>query len=116
MAKYLVLGKYSSEGIQAAAAEGFASRPDALRPLIEGQGGTLEAMYFCSPMEAGYDFVLLLDAPSPELIYSMSLTGRTSPAFGDGGKILELKTGEEADAIVAATTQNMASYRPPGGD
>ncbi len=115
MPKYMFLGKYSKAGIAAASEEGFATRPDALRPMVEANGGTLDAMYFCSP-DQGFDFVLLITAPDGDLIYSMAMAGATGAAFADGSRVIELKTGEEADAILAASKDKLAQYRPPGGD
>jgi uncharacterized protein with GYD domain len=110
----MILGKYSDQGVTAAMEEGFATREEALRPAVEALGGQLEAMYFC-PAYSGFDFVIVLTAPDAELVNAMTLIGSTNPAFADGGKMIELKTGGEADASVAAAKDAMARYRPPGG-
>ena len=46
MAKFLIRAQYTPEGLQGAVKEGFASREDYLRGLIESLGGKTEAWYF----------------------------------------------------------------------
>jgi len=113
MPRYLVMGTYSQEGMSAAMEEGFASREEAVRPLIEAMGGTLEAMHFCSP-GAGFNFVIQMTAPNADVAYSMSVMGTANSAFANGGQVVELKTGAEADAVLANAAEAHAKYRAPG--
>jgi len=113
--RYLILGKYSAEGLSSAMEEGFASREDAARQLIEALGGQFEGMYFCAAL-SGFDFTMMVTLPGSEPLHIMSLVASTSPAFADGGMAIELKTGSEADASAAAMREAMSQYRPPGSD
>ena len=71
MAKFLIRAQYTPQGLQGAVKEGFASREDYQRGLIETVGGTTEAWYFSYGLE---DLVVIIDAePAAALALSMAV-------------------------------------------
>lgn len=47
MGKYLVRGQYTPEGVRSVLQDGGTARVQAVKQLIEGLGGTVEAYYIC---------------------------------------------------------------------
>ena len=46
MAKFLVMGSYSAQGVKGVIAQGGTSRVNAIKALCKGIGGKLESCYF----------------------------------------------------------------------
>lgn len=113
MPRYMILAKYSQQGMASTTEEGFASREHALRPAVEALGGQLEALYFC-PAFSGQDFVLILTAPDNEVVNALTFSSSANPAFAEGSRMIELKTGSETDATIAAARSAIEKYRSPG--
>ncbi len=105
MPKYLVTGSYSLEGLKGVIKEGGSARMDALKQLVEANGGTLEAAYFAFGPD---DYVFICDLPdnvtAAALTVAAAATGTVSP------KLTVLLTPEEVDAA----TKKVVSYRAPG--
>lgn len=105
------MGQYSEQGLAAAVEEGLASREAVLRAGVEASGGTLEALYFAPP-HTGYDFVAISTGDS-DMVFSTTVNTAMSAAFGRNTQVIELRTGEEADAAIAATVPP-GTYKGPG--
>ena len=60
MPKYLVEGRYTSDGLKGLAREGASRRRGDIEKMIESAGGKLEAIYFAF---GDADFYIILDAP-----------------------------------------------------
>lgn len=106
MPRYLTLTKYTPDALAAVRKEGYTSRVQNLRTLMESVGGSLESLYFMP--SAQWDFVAINNCDSDAAFAILSL-GSSSKVV-ERVEMYELKTGEEADSAVARQMQ----YRPPG--
>jgi uncharacterized protein with GYD domain len=85
------------------------NRMEAMRPVIEKLGGTLQSWYYCW---GDYDVVMLFDVPDNVNAAAVSM------AVAAGGAVKDIKTtpllapDEGFDAMLLAQG---AGYRPPGG-
>jgi uncharacterized protein with GYD domain len=105
MAKYLVLASYTSDGVRAVLKEGGNSRRDAVKALIGGLGGSLDAFYFAFGDEDVYAIIDLPDnASAAAASLAVSATGATRC------QVTVLLTPDEIDAAAKKPT----SYRAPG--
>jgi uncharacterized protein with GYD domain len=105
MAKYLVTGSYTVEGIKGVLKEGGTARVEAVRKLVESLGGKLESMYFAFGDD---DFFIITDGPG-----NVGTAAATMVAGASGAanvKTTVLLTAEEVDEAAKMST----SYRPPG--
>jgi uncharacterized protein with GYD domain len=105
MPKYLFKGRYSVEGARGLQSEGGTARREAVRSVVEGAGGTLEAYYFAF---GDVDVYAIADLPDHTAATAVSLTIGASGAAGVETVVL-LDPGE-----VDAAVQQHPSYRPPG--
>ncbi len=106
MPKYLYTGSYTPEGLRGVLKEGGSGRREAVRQLIEGLGGSLEAFYFAFGEN---DFYLVVDLPD-----NVASTAGTLVVNASGAASLStivLLSPEDVDEA----TQRSADYRPPGG-
>jgi uncharacterized protein with GYD domain len=76
MASYLVLGNYTQQGMQMIRAA--PARIDTAREVMDKVGAKLVAWFFTL---GRYDFVILVEAPSPDVIAKLML------AIGSHGNI-----------------------------
>ena len=60
MAKYLICGSYTAEGLKGLLKEGGTKRIEASKQAIESLGGTLEGFYFAY---GDNDFYMIVDQP-----------------------------------------------------
>jgi uncharacterized protein with GYD domain len=105
MPKYLWQVSYTSEGIKGVLRDGGTGRRAAVKQLIEGQGGQLEAFYYAFGSDDCYVIADLPDQRTATAIgLSVNADGRTRL------KTVVLLTPEEIDD--AAKTS--VDYRPPG--
>ena len=104
MAKFLIRAPEIPEGLQGAVKEGFASREDYLRGLIESLGGKTEAWYFSYGRE---DVVVIIDAGACG--GACSLNGR-EPSGVVRLNTTPLLTSAEVDAARSQVPQ----FRAPG--
>ena len=105
MAKYLVTGSYTAEGIKGVLKEGGTARVEAVRKLVESVGGKLEGMYFAFGDD---DFFILSEGPD-----NVGAAAATMIAGASGAvrvKTTVLLTAEEVDEAAKMS----APYRPPG--
>lgn len=106
MGKYMITGRYTAEGTKGLMKDGGTGRRDAATALIEGVGGSVEALYFAYGKD---DIVVIVDAPDDESVTAAALTVGASGLVGIRTTVL--LTPEQIDAAV----QKSPAYRPPGG-
>jgi uncharacterized protein with GYD domain len=105
MAKYLVRATYTTDGVRAVLKEGGGGSRDAVRGLIEGLGGSLEAFYFAFGDDDVYAIIDLPDSASAAAAsLAVSATGATRC------RVTVLLTPDEVDDA----TKKTISYRAPG--
>lgn len=105
MAKYLIQGSYTQQGLEGVLKEGGSGRIQAVKQVLADMGGTLEAFYFSFGAD---DFVLILDLPSAVDMTALSLNDQV--LGGVKSRVTVLITPEEVDAAVAKTVH----FRAPG--
>ncbi len=106
MAKYMLIGSYTSEGAKGLLKDGGTKRVEAARAAIASAGGTVESFYFGFGSD---DFYVTVDVPDHVAAAAAALTigasGRTKT------RTVVLITPEEIDR----SAQVSVDYRPPGG-
>jgi uncharacterized protein with GYD domain len=105
MAKYLITGTYTHEGIKGVMAEGGTGRVAAVTKLVQSLGGTLESMYFAFGTD---DWYIIVDLPGNVEVAAASMAAAASGSTNP--RTVVLLTAEEVDAAVKLTP----SYRAPG--
>src|SRR5206468_6319944 len=70
MAKYLLQGSYTVEGLRGVLREGGTKRRDAVAQLVQGLGGTLDVFYYAY---GGDDFFIIADLPESGVAAGRSL-------------------------------------------
>ena len=95
MAKYLITGSYTADGVKRLFEDGAQSRVESSVNLAAALGGTVETFYYAFGTD---DFVLIVDAPGNVSVAAASLhanaTGISHP------RVVVLMTAEEMDAAV----------------
>ena len=106
MAKYLVTGSYTSDGLKGLLKEGGSGRRKAVEAAVKSMGGHLEAYYFAF---GDSDVITIVDVPdnvtAAALAIGISSTGTV------GTRTTVLLTAEEIDQA----TKKSLSFRPAGG-
>ncbi len=105
MAKYLLAGSYTVDGVKGLLKDGGSKRQAAVRSLMENAGGRLESFHFAFGTD---DFYLILEAPDNTVAASLSLAVAASGAVKV--RTIPLMTPEEVDGAV----KRKFEYRPPG--
>ena len=110
MARYLIHGSYTGEGLRGLLKEGGSGRREAVVRVAEAFGGRLEALYYAFGDD---DFFVVLELPDNVSASAISLIGNAS---GAAAKITftVLITPEEMDQAADLAREKMAAYRPPG--
>jgi uncharacterized protein with GYD domain len=106
MPKYLVQASYTSDGAKGILAKGGSSRPEAVKHMIEGLGGSMESFYFAF---GDADAYVVADLPDNVSATAVALAVNSTGAVA--AKTIVLVTPEEVDAAI----QKAAEYTPPGG-
>jgi uncharacterized protein with GYD domain len=107
MPKYLVEGRYTSEGLSGIAREGILRRRADIARMIESAGGKLEALYFAF---GDADFYIIFDVLDNISAAALSVVANESGFITS--KIIVLMTADEMDlAIKKAMTIH---FLPPG--
>ncbi len=105
MAKFMIIGNYSAEGIKGVLKGGGTARVDAVREACKGVGGSVESFYFAF---GGEDVFVVCDLPdnaaAAALAMNVSSVGLVSI------RTIVLLTPAEVDA--AAKVQ--VTYKAPG--
>lgn len=106
MARFMLTGKYTAEGINATRVEGLTSRTKTVKRAVESLGGKLLGMYWTT---AENDSVLIVDFPDAAAI--VALVTRVKAAGAANISIVRLFDGPEFDAAVGAG--GAMKYTPP---
>ena len=104
MAKFLIRAQYTPQGLQGVVKEGFATREDYQRGLIESLGGKTEAWYFSYGED---DVVVIIDA-EPAAAVALSMAVNQSDVARQ--TTTPLLTSAEMDAARSQVPQ----FRAPG--
>jgi uncharacterized protein with GYD domain len=86
--------------------KGGSSRRDAVKPMVEALGGSVEGFYFAF---GDADAFVILDMPDNVSVAAVAMTVNASGAVS--AKTTVLLTPEEVDQA----TQKSVDYTPPGG-
>ena len=105
MAKYLIQGTYTAEGLQGLKKDKATGRAQAVKKLIEGVEGKLEAVYFAM---GEHDVVMIVDVP--DLVTAAALSFTVSASGLVRTKSTALLTVEETDRALS----KKIDYRAPG--
>ena len=105
MAKYLISGSYTLEGLRGLIKEGGTARRAQVESTIKGLGGKLECYYFAF---GGNDTFAIMDFPDNISCAAVTLT--VNSAGGFKGTTTVLLTPEEMDQA----TKKKVLYRGPG--
>ena len=105
MAKYLIQGSYTLEGVKGIAKEGGTARVAAASKAVESLGGNVDAMYFALGSD---NLVAIMDVPDNESAAALSLT--VAAAGGAALRTTVLLTAAEMDQAA----KRSVSYTPPG--
>ncbi len=105
MAKYLVIGNYTPDGIKGVLEKGGTSRREALVEACKKAGGSLESFYFAF---GGDDVYVTVDLP--DNVAAAALSSRVATTGLVSVRTIVLITPEEMDAAGKADV----GYRPPG--
>lgn len=108
MVRYLSLTKYTTDALQRVRADGYATRPDAIKAFAQSVGVTVESVEFT--LGGDWDFVAVMTAPSTDEIIAMSSFALASGVV-ERSQTFHLFSGEEVDAAIATATPE---YTPPG--
>jgi uncharacterized protein with GYD domain len=105
MAKFLIFGSYTQQGVQGLLKDGGSARRAAVKKLVSSVGGKLEGFYFTYGED---DVVLIADLPDGAAAAAVSLTVSASGAVNT--RTVPLLTAEEIDAAV----KQSPAYKAPG--
>jgi uncharacterized protein with GYD domain len=105
MAKYLIQGSYTPDGIQGLMKEGASGRRDHFRQNVASLDGSVETLYFAFGSD---DLVAIVDLPDNVSSAALSLGIGAGGAFRS--RVTVLLTPEEIDEAV----RKDISYRRPG--
>ena len=105
MAKYLIRGTYTAEGICGVLKDGGTARVQAVKQLVEGLGGTIEGFYFAFGED---DFVIIVDGTDiPGILAGTMASGVT-------GAVRTTTTVLISPDDLDAASKMLTTYRPPG--
>jgi uncharacterized protein with GYD domain len=107
MPKYLVEGRYTSDGLKGLAREGGSRRRVDIAKTIESAGGKLEAIYFAF---GDADFYIIFDVPDNISAAALSMVANQSRFITS--KIIVLMTADEMDQAIKKT--KTIEFLPPG--
>ena len=105
MAKYLVLGCYTPEGLKGLQKDKASGRREATRQAVESLGGKVEAYYYAF---GEHDTVCIFDFP--DNVAAAAFSGAVSAAGLVRTHVIPLLTVEEADKALGVAV----NYRAPG--
>jgi len=107
MPKYLVEGRYTSDGIKGLAREVSSGRRVDIAKTIESAGGKLEAFYFAF---GDADFYIIFDVPDNISAAALSMVANQSRFVAC--KTTVLMTADELDEAIKKTKS--IEFLPPG--
>lgn len=106
MAKYLLKGNYTGDGIKGLMNEGGSKRREAASAALESVGGKLDSLYYAFGETDVYG---ICDLPDVASATALSLLINSTGALSVN--LTPLMTVEDVDAAMTKSP----SYRPPGG-
>ena len=106
MARMLLHGSYTTEGVKGLMKEGGTGRAKAVEQLLASAGGKLEALYW-----AFGDNDVYAIAELPDNVTAAAVSLAVAAAGAVQIKTAVLLTAQEMDAA----TKKSVTYRPPGG-
>ena len=106
MPKYLIQGRYSTEGIQGLVSDSASGRRADVQAAVKAIGGSLEVFYFAFGED---DVVAIVDLPDSIMAAALGLTISASGAVQ--ARTTPLLTVEDVDKALEIKTK----YRAPGG-
>ena len=107
MPKYLVEGRYTSDGLKGLAHEGSSRRRADIARTIESAGGKMDSLYFAF---GDADFYIILDVPDNVSAAALSVVANQSGFVTS--KIIVLLTADEMDQAIKKTAT--IEFLPPG--
>jgi uncharacterized protein with GYD domain len=105
MAKYLVSGSYSAEGLRGLQKDKASGRRQAVTAAIEGLGGKLESVHFALGQD---DVYLIVDMPDNASIAALGVAASATGLIR--ARTTALMTVEELDRAL----EKSVNYRAPG--
>ena len=105
MARFLIKGSYTVEGVKGVVKEGAAGRKAAVEKALAGLGGRLDAIYFALGEADVY-----VVCEMPDLVSALAVSMAVNAAGGLRVTTVPLVSVEEMDAAVKKTV----TYRAPG--
>ena len=105
MAKYLIEGRYTTEGAKTIGREGGSARRATAAKMIESLGGKLEAFYFAF---GDVDVYAIIDLPDTVAAAAVALAINQTGVVA--GKTVVLIPPEDMDKAA----KKAVDYRPPG--
>ena len=107
MPKYLVEGRYTSDGLKGLVRQATSRRRVDIAKTIESAGGKLEAFYFAF---GDAEFYIIFDVPDNVSAAALSVVANQSRFVTS--KITVLMTADEMDQAIKKTTA--IEFLPPG--
>jgi uncharacterized protein with GYD domain len=107
MPKYLVEGRYTSDGLKGLVRETSSRRRVDIAKTIESAGGKLEAFYFAF---GDADFYIIFDVPDNVSAAALSVVANQSRFVTS--KIIVLMTADEMDQAIKKSMT--VDFLPPG--
>jgi uncharacterized protein with GYD domain len=107
MPKYLVEGRYTSDGLKGLAREGSSRRRADIARTIESAGGKMESLYFAF---GDADFYIVFDVPDNISAAALSVAANRSGFVTS--KMVVLITADELDQAIKKTSS--IEFVPPG--
>jgi uncharacterized protein with GYD domain len=105
MAKFLISGSYTAEGVKGLLKEGASGRKAAVQKALEGLGGTIESIYYTY---GANDVIVICEVPDAISGLALSLAANASGTVRVSST--PLLSIEEVDAACKKTT----AYRGAG--
>lgn len=105
MAKYLIRGTYTAEGIRGVLKDGGTARVQAVKQVVEGLGGTIDSFYFAFGED---DFVMIVDGTDVPGMLAGTM------AAGASGAVRTTTTVLISPDDLDAASKMLTTYRPPG--
>lgn len=105
MAKFLIQGSYTADGVKGLIKEGGTGRQAAVQQAVEGVGGTIDCMYYTFGTN---DVIVICDMPETTSGLAISL------AVNASGAVRISTTPLLSVADVDAACQKVVRYRPAG--
>ena len=100
MAKFMITGSYTAEGLQGLHKDKASGRRRAVREALESVGGKLESMHYAL---AEYDVVIIADLPDVVAVSALSLAASATGLVHT--RTTALLTIEETDKALATAVK-----------